>query len=75
MAANWEENIAIVADGGMVTLTGAHATRYNARPDIVYLPFDEERSLRWGLVWRTETENDLIRGLVETVRSVGTARL
>ncbi|MFD9163192.1 hypothetical protein ACFVZ8_14610 [Streptomyces sp. NPDC059558] len=64
-----------MADGGMVTLTGARATRCNARPDIVYLPFDEERSLRWGLVWRTEVENDLIRGLVETVRSVGTARL
>ncbi|MFG2640091.1 LysR family transcriptional regulator [Streptomyces sp. NPDC048370] len=75
VVANWEENIAIVADGGMVTLTGAHATRYNARPDIVYLPFDEERSLRWGLVWRTETENDLLRGLAQTVRDVGTARL
>ncbi|MET9465960.1 LysR substrate-binding domain-containing protein [Streptomyces sp. NPDC006544] len=75
VVASWEENIAVVADGGIVTLTGAHATRYNARPDIVYLPFDEERSLRWGLVWHTETENDLIRGLAQTVRSLGTAAM
>ncbi|MBV6696897.1 LysR family transcriptional regulator [Kitasatospora aureofaciens] len=75
MAANWEENIAIVADGGMVTLTGAHATRYNSRPDIAYLPIDQDPCLRWGLVWRTETENDLIRGLAQTVRSLGAARL
>ncbi|MFI6449349.1 hypothetical protein [Kitasatospora sp. NPDC050543] len=53
----------------------AVAIRYSSRPDVTCLPIEQDPSLRWGLVWRTEAENDLIRGLAHTVCSLGTARL
>ncbi len=70
-----EEAMYLLSAGEMVGLTGAHAARYHARPDIVHLPPAEAPVLRWGLVWRTETENDLVRALAQTVRDLGTARL
>ncbi|MFG2484954.1 hypothetical protein ACGFSI_19630 [Streptomyces virginiae] len=75
LTAGREENITIVAGGAMVTLTGAHAARHNARPDVVHLPIKEAPSVRWGLVWRTQTENDLVRGLAGAVQSLGMACL
>lgn len=75
VAANWEEVITLVAAGELLTLSGGHATRFHARPDIRYVPLDEGPSLRWALIWRTEAETAPIQALAQTARSLGTARL
>ncbi|MGK8507057.1 LysR family transcriptional regulator [Nocardia asiatica] len=59
-----------VANGEGIHNLGAHVARYNARPDIVYLPI-HDWSLRWALVWREETE--MVRALADVVRDMGTA--
>jgi len=61
----------LVGTGESISLLGAHAARYHARPDIVYLPLRNSWTLRWALVWRSDTENDLIRALAQTVRDLG----
>ena len=61
----------VVGTGETISLLGTHAARYHARPDIVYLPLRDSWTLRWTLVWRSDTENDLIRALAQTVRDLG----
>jgi DNA-binding transcriptional LysR family regulator len=63
----------LVGNGESISLLGAHAARYHARPDIVYLPVRDSWTLRWALVWRSDTENDLVRAFAQTVRDLGPA--
>ncbi|MFD1544791.1 LysR family transcriptional regulator [Nonomuraea guangzhouensis] len=62
------------ADGAVHNLA-AHAARYHARPDIVYLPIHDAPLLRWGLVWRGDAETELVRALAQVIRDLGTACL
>jgi DNA-binding transcriptional LysR family regulator len=71
----WEDTMTYVAAGELVSFSGAHAARFSARPDVVYLPLAEEPTLNWGLVWRTDAEDDLIRAFVQVVRDLGPAEL
>lgn len=61
----------LVADGEIVQPVHWHAIRYNARPDIAYLPIREARPISWGLVWRSDAETPAIRGLAQTFRDLG----
>ncbi|MFG6202052.1 LysR family transcriptional regulator [Nonomuraea sp. JJY05] len=57
--------------GEVVALFPSHMTRYWVRQDIVYLPVHDVEPLTYALVWRSDTENDLIRALARTVRDLG----
>ncbi|GAA4629950.1 hypothetical protein GCM10023196_053370 [Actinoallomurus vinaceus] len=41
------------------------------RPDITYLPIRDIDALPYAAVWHTESENNLIRALVQTIRDLG----
>lgn len=62
-----------VGSGEGVHHLGAHVTRFHSRPDIVYLPIHDWPGLRWGLVWRSDSESAPARALAEVVRDLGTA--
>ncbi|MFG1706506.1 LysR family transcriptional regulator [Nonomuraea sp. M3C6] len=66
-----EEAITLTSMAEIVTLFPAHMTRYWVRPDIAYLPITDIGALPYALVWRSETENELIRALSEVVRDLG----
>ncbi|SDJ65878.1 hypothetical protein SAMN05421874_102594 [Nonomuraea maritima] len=57
--------------GEAVSLFPAHMRRYWSRPDIAYLLVSDIDTLRYALVWRTETENDLIRALARIAADLG----
>lgn len=64
-----------VSNGDGVHNLGAHVARYNARPDIVYLPIHDWPGLRWALAWREDAETEMVRGLADVVRDLGSVRL
>jgi DNA-binding transcriptional LysR family regulator len=68
---NGEQALILTSTGEVVTLFPSHMIRYGARPDIAYLPVRDIDTLAYALVWHTESENDLIRTLVSTVRDLG----
>jgi DNA-binding transcriptional LysR family regulator len=68
---NTEEIFTLVSLGEIVNLFPSHMTRYWTRPDIAYLPVQDMAALPYAAVWRTETENDLIRAFARTVRDLG----
>ncbi|HEX6684512.1 MAG TPA: LysR family transcriptional regulator [Candidatus Limnocylindrales bacterium] len=70
-----EEILTLTSEKEIVTLFPAHVTRFWTRPDIAYLPVRDMDALCFALVWRTESENDLIRSLAETVRGLGPMNL
>ena len=68
---NGEQALILTSTGEVVTLFPQHMMRYGARPDIAYVPVRDVTALAYALVWRTESENDLIRALARTVRDLG----
>ncbi|MEU5565408.1 LysR family transcriptional regulator [Micromonospora musae] len=60
-AANFQEMIPILVTGEAVSPVHAQAARYYARPDIAYVPIRDAPLARWGLIWRTDGETELIR--------------
>ncbi|MFD1939649.1 hypothetical protein ACFSKW_50150 [Nonomuraea mangrovi] len=63
MASTWE----------FVNLFRAHMMRYWSRPDIAYLPVSDIDALSYdALVWRTETENDLIQAFARVAADIDT---
>ncbi|GAA3549071.1 LysR family transcriptional regulator [Nonomuraea rosea] len=67
----WDEMATLIADRQVVQPVHWHAIRYNARPDIAYLPLRDARPISWGLVWRTDEETSAIRGLAQVFRDLG----
>jgi DNA-binding transcriptional LysR family regulator len=59
------------AMGDAVSLFPAHMTWYYPRPDIVYRPVTDMEALPYGLVWRSDAENDMIRAFARVVRELG----
>lgn len=43
-------------------------TRYYPRPGIAHLPVTDMEALPYGLLWRGDAENDMIRALTQPVR-------
>ncbi|GIH46598.1 DNA-binding transcriptional regulator, LysR family [Microbispora rosea] len=68
---NTEEILTLTSMGEAVSLFPAHMRRYWSRPDIAYLPVSDIDTLRYALVWRTETENDPIRALARIATDLG----
>ncbi|MEQ4724665.1 LysR family transcriptional regulator [Nonomuraea sp. B19D2] len=68
---NTDEVFTRISMGEVVTLFPEHMARYAVRPDIVYLPVRDMPALPYALVWRSDTENDLVRALAQTVRDLG----
>ncbi|MEH1093726.1 LysR family transcriptional regulator [Micromonospora sp. CPCC 205739] len=71
---NFQEMIPILATGEAVSPVHAQAARYYARPDIAYVPIRDAPPARWGLIWRTGNETELIRSFARTahhLNSVG----
>ncbi|MEU9028965.1 LysR family transcriptional regulator [Streptomyces sp. NPDC048383] len=74
-ADNNDELISMVGMGEIINTFPEHVTRYWGMSNIRFLPVPEIGSLKFALVWRTETENDLIRALADTVRDLGVCPL
>jgi DNA-binding transcriptional LysR family regulator len=68
---NIEETFIHVGLGDAVTLFPEHVARYHPRPDITYLPVRGMEPLAFTLVWRTGSENDMIRAFARIVRDLG----
>lgn len=66
-----DEVLTLTSVGEVVTLFPSHMSRYWVRPDIVYLPVRDMSALPYALVWHTESENEPIRALAQTVRDLG----
>jgi DNA-binding transcriptional LysR family regulator len=73
--ANLDDIFTHVSAGEGIHNLGAHVARYNARPDIVYLPIHDWPGLRWALAWRAGDDNEAIHALADVVRDLGTAHL
>ncbi|GEB58595.1 LysR family transcriptional regulator [Streptomyces gardneri] len=61
----------LITAGEAVIPFPAHVRRFWARPDVSWLPIPDMHSLTYGLVWRGETETDLIRAFAAVVRDLG----
>lgn len=66
-----DELLSFVSISETVNILPAHSARYFSRPDITWLPVTDLRPLTFGLVWRTEAENDLIRAFARVVTDLG----
>jgi DNA-binding transcriptional LysR family regulator len=66
-----DEILTLTSTGEVVTLFPNHMTRYWVRPDIAYVPVRDMSALPYALVWHTESENEPIRALAQTVRDLG----
>lgn len=70
--ATFEEIQRLVSTGQMIHPIGAHATRYFQRPDVIYLPIHDAPLFRWGLIWRSDSENQYVLALARIFRDLGT---
>ncbi|MFI9330097.1 LysR family transcriptional regulator [Kitasatospora sp. NPDC052868] len=68
---NIEEIFMTVGMQDAVALFPVHVARYYPRPDIAYLPVKGLELLSYSLVWRTESENEMIRSFARVVRDLG----
>ncbi|MEU1722582.1 LysR family transcriptional regulator [Actinomadura sp. ATCC 39365] len=66
-----EDAITLAGMAEIVVLFPAHMTRYWIRPDITYLPVTDMEPLPYALVWRSDTENELVRALAGIARDLG----
>ncbi|UVS78456.1 LysR family transcriptional regulator [Actinokineospora sp. UTMC 2448] len=66
-----DELINLVGNGDVVHTFPSHVTRYWLMPHIRWLPVHDMPPLSYALVWRADSETDLIRALAHTVRNLG----
>lgn len=66
-----EDAFTLISSGEIVNLFPRHVSRFWPRPDVAYLPVTDMAPLDFGLVWRGETETDLIRAFAAVVRDLG----
>ncbi|WP_433249689.1 LysR family transcriptional regulator [Streptosporangium sp. CA-135522] len=64
-ADTFQEILALVSAGQGVFPVGEQARLYYARPDIVYVPFNDAKPLKWGLIWRAKGVTARMRAFVE----------
>jgi DNA-binding transcriptional LysR family regulator len=70
-----DELITAVSMSEIVMPFPSHVTEYWGMPTIRYLPMPDMQPLSFALIWRTECENDIIRALADTIRSLGPLEL
>ncbi|GAA0597697.1 LysR family transcriptional regulator [Streptomyces crystallinus] len=68
---NADELIHLVSTREIVHPFPSHVTRYWSMSHIRWIPVPDMGTLTYALVWRKGAENELIRGLAETVRELG----
>ncbi|NUW43923.1 LysR family transcriptional regulator [Nonomuraea rhodomycinica] len=66
-----DDILTLVSTGEIVNVFPAHSARYWARPDVLWLPLTGMERFSFGLVWRGEAEDDVIRALAAVVRDLG----
>jgi DNA-binding transcriptional LysR family regulator len=64
-AGTFQEALTLVGAGQGTLPAGAHARRYYARPDIIYLPISDAPALEWVLVWPTDRHTARVRAFAE----------
>lgn len=60
------EMFALVGGGKGVFPVAEHIARYEARPDVVYIPIDDGPRFAWRLLWRKAAETNRIRAFSHT---------
>ncbi|MEU7641269.1 LysR family transcriptional regulator [Streptomyces sp. NPDC039016] len=65
-AMTFNETLTLVGAGEGVFAVGAHTRRYFARPDVVYVPFEDAAPVDWGLVWPADGATARVRAFSET---------
>ncbi|GIH95715.1 LysR family transcriptional regulator [Planobispora siamensis] len=63
--ATFQEILTLVGAGQGVFPMGAQARRYYARPDVVYVPFEDAPPLEWGLLWRADAATARVRAFAQ----------
>ncbi|GAB3959189.1 LysR family transcriptional regulator [Actinoallomurus acanthiterrae] len=69
-ASTFNEMLTLIGAGQGVFPVGAHAKRYYARPDVVYVPFSDAPPLRWGLLWRADGATARVRAFAEAAHDL-----
>ncbi|MFI6639062.1 LysR family transcriptional regulator [Streptomyces sp. NPDC050504] len=69
-AMTFNEILTLVGAGEGVFVVGAHAKRYHARPDVVYVPVADAAPIEWGLVWLADSATARVRAFSEAALSV-----
>ncbi len=59
-----QEMLALIGAGKGVFVVPTHARRYDARPDVAYVPIHDGQPFGWRLLWLTSGENARIRAFV-----------
>ncbi|WP_345428121.1 LysR family transcriptional regulator [Actinoallomurus vinaceus] len=71
-ASTFNEVLTLIGAGQGVFPVGAHARRYYARPDVVYVPFSDAPPLLWGLLWRADGATARVRAFAEAAHDLVT---
>ncbi|WP_157252784.1 LysR family transcriptional regulator [Nonomuraea typhae] len=71
VVASNDELYSFLGMGEIINASPAHVARYFARPDLVHVPMPDMHALDYGLVWRGESENDMISAFAQVVRDLG----
>ncbi|MFI1713754.1 LysR family transcriptional regulator [Streptomyces sp. NPDC053513] len=67
----WTEVLNLVGLGRGVSPACVDAERYYARPDVVWVPFDDAPPIEYGFVWPTAGECARVRAFVDAFRTLG----
>ncbi|MFD7257082.1 LysR family transcriptional regulator [Streptomyces sp. NPDC059874] len=65
----------IISSGEAIHSLASQASRFHVRPDIAYRHIHDAPLLRWGLVWRSDNDNPMVRSFVRIARELGTMSL
>lgn len=63
-----QEMLALIGAGRGVFPVPKHASLYDARPDVVYVPMTDGLPYEWRLIWRTTGETNRIRAFAAAAR-------
>ncbi|MEV7008445.1 LysR substrate-binding domain-containing protein [Streptosporangium sp. NPDC051022] len=69
-----QEMLALVGVGKGVFPVPTHASRYDARPDVAYVPLLDGPPFEWRLVWRTTAETARIQAFAQTAHDYAALR-
>ncbi|WP_432930486.1 LysR family transcriptional regulator [Microbispora sp. CA-135349] len=64
-----QELLTLVSGGAGMAVVGAQATRYHARPDIVYVPIADLSPIEYGPVWPVGAQTSRVRSFVTLLRA------
>ncbi|MGW0883427.1 LysR family transcriptional regulator [Streptomyces sp. NPDC002671] len=63
-----QEMFALVGAGRGIFPVPTHASRYDSRPDVVYVPMSDGLPFEWRLIWRTAVETHRVRAFCQAAR-------